>query len=229
MAEESALIPRAARTPQAAAIAGILFAVLYGTVLVLIGRSVTVSPTDAGSWLTSEGQRDSVGLALNLVPFAGIFFLWSIGVLRDQLGVKEDKFFATLFLGSGLLFVGMLFVMAALTSALLMSAADNDGRPPLEVWTVGRATVYNLMSIYATRMAGVFVITTSTLALQTGLFPRWLALTGTVTGLLLLVGAAQIPSLELVFPIWVLAVNIYGLVVRKTAPQAAGQSIVKDR
>lgn len=46
-------------------------------------------------------------LALGLVPFAGIAFLWFIGVLRDRVGVAEDRFFATVFLGSGLLFVGM--------------------------------------------------------------------------------------------------------------------------
>lgn len=218
MAEEAELIPRAARTPRAAAIAGILFAVLYGTVIVLIGQAVPVSPTDAGTWLTNSSQRDSVGLALNLVPFAGIFFLWSIGVLRDQLGAKEDKFFATLFLGTGLLFVGMLFVMAAHTGALLILAAQNQGRPSMDVWTFGRATAYNLMSIYATRMAGVFVLTTSTLALKTGLFPRWLALTGSATGLLLLLAAGLIPWLEVAFPIWVLAVNIYGLVA-KAAPR----------
>ena len=220
MAEEAELIPRAVRTPRAAAIAGIVFAVLYGTVLILIGQAVTVSPTDAGTWLTNSSQRDSVALALNVVPFAGIFFLWSLGALRDHLGVKEDKFFATLFLGSGLLFVGMMFVMAAHMGALLVLAAENQGRPLLDVWTFGRATAYNLMSIYATRMAGVFVLTTSTLALHTGLFPRWLALTGFATGLLLLAAAGLIPLLELVFPIWVLLVNIHGLVVKK-APQAA--------
>jgi hypothetical protein len=29
------------------------------------------------------------------VPFAGIAFLWFIGVLRDRLGEFEDRFFAT--------------------------------------------------------------------------------------------------------------------------------------
>jgi hypothetical protein len=218
MAEEAELIPRAVRTPRAAAIAGIVFAVLYGTVLILIGQAVTVSPTDAGAWLTNSSQRDSVALALNVVPFAGIFFLWSLGALRDHLGVKEDKFFATLFLGSGLLFVGMMFVMAAHVGALLVLAAENQGRPLLDVWTFGRATAYNLMSIYATRMAGVFVLTTSTLALHTGLFPRWLALTGFANGLY-----SWRPSwlmlLELVFPIWVLPSHPWAR--RKKAPQAA--------
>ena len=43
---------------------------------------------------------------MNLIPFAGIAFLWFIGVLRDRLGEQEDRFFATVFFGSGLLFLG---------------------------------------------------------------------------------------------------------------------------
>ena len=48
-------------------------------------------------------------MGLYLVPFAGIAFLWFIGVVRDRIGEREDKFFATVFFGSGLLFVAMLF------------------------------------------------------------------------------------------------------------------------
>lgn len=33
---------------------------------------------------------------------AGIAFLWFIGVIRDRSGAHEDRFFATVFLGSGL-------------------------------------------------------------------------------------------------------------------------------
>ena len=53
---------------------------------------------------------------MNLIPFAGIAFLWFIGVLRDRIGEREDRFFATVFLGSGLLFVAMLFVAAAIAA-----------------------------------------------------------------------------------------------------------------
>ena len=44
----------------------------------------------------------------------GIAFLWFIGVLRDRLGAQEDQFFATVFFGSGLLFLAMLFTAAAI-------------------------------------------------------------------------------------------------------------------
>ena len=55
-------------------------------------------------WLTDSTGRNAVRLALNLVPFAGIACLWFMGLLRNRVGTLEDQFFATVFLGSGLLF-----------------------------------------------------------------------------------------------------------------------------
>ena len=96
---------RALRTPRAAAFAGIAFSVLFTVALVLVRAAVPADPSDAGRWLTDGSRREAVLLALGLVPFAGIAFLWFVGVLRDRVGEAEDRFFATVFLGSGLLFV----------------------------------------------------------------------------------------------------------------------------
>lgn len=105
-------------TPRAAAIAGILFSLLLITSLVLIRLSVPQNPGDAGDWLA--GGWRTITLALNLLPFAGIAFLWFIGVVRDRLGESEDRFFATVFLGSGLLFLAMLFASAAVAGGILL-------------------------------------------------------------------------------------------------------------
>ena len=61
-----------------------------------------------GSWL--HANSDTVEMAMNLVPFAGVAFLWFIAALRDRLGQLEDRFFATVFFGSGILFLGTLFL-----------------------------------------------------------------------------------------------------------------------
>jgi hypothetical protein len=75
-------------TPRAAAIAGILFAVLYGASLVLISISIPTDPSaDSATWL--EENAGTVTLALNLVPYAGIAFLWFIGVTRDRRGLCD--------------------------------------------------------------------------------------------------------------------------------------------
>jgi hypothetical protein len=68
-----------------------------------------------------------VAIALNLIPFAGIAFLWFIGVLRDRIGQREDRFFATVFLCNGLLFVAMTFAGAAIAGGVI---AEMPSSPP---------------------------------------------------------------------------------------------------
>ncbi|MGH7122085.1 MAG: hypothetical protein ACREFP_24340, partial [Acetobacteraceae bacterium] len=95
------LVREGLRTPRAAALAGILFSLLLMLSLLLLRLSVPADPHEAGTWLQTSVQR--VSIALNLVPFAGVAFMWFLGVLRDRLGAREDRFFATVFLGSGLM------------------------------------------------------------------------------------------------------------------------------
>src|SRR4051794_11159382 len=104
-------------TRRSAAIAGVLFAVRLGTSLVLLRLSVPSRPQDAGLWPSDPDRLRSVRWALNLVPFAGIAFLWFIGVVRDRIGAFEDRFFSTVFLGSGLLFLASLFAATAVAAA----------------------------------------------------------------------------------------------------------------
>ena len=89
MKQELGLTRARLKTPRAAAIAGIVFSVLLMTSLVLVRLSVPADPLE-GAWLST--RLDTVALALNMVPFAGIAFLWFIGVLRDRLGELEDRF-----------------------------------------------------------------------------------------------------------------------------------------
>src|SRR5260221_2939535 len=96
--------------PRGAAISGVIFSVLLIVSLGLARYAVPPDPSLPGTWLTEPGRREAVQLALDLVPFAGIAFLWFIGVLRNRLGELEDQFFVTVFLASGLLFVACLFV-----------------------------------------------------------------------------------------------------------------------
>ena len=129
-------------------------------------------------------KRDAVVLALNLLPFAGIAFLWFIGVVRDRIGEGEDRFFATVFLGSGLLFIAMLFAAGAIAGGLVLTAED---RPAAGVWSFGRRVSFTLLTVYAMRMAAVFAISTTTIATRLGLAPRWLTVLGLATGVVLLV------------------------------------------
>jgi len=206
--EHEATVTRARlTTPRAAAVAGILFSILLIIVLVLIRISVPENPSDAGTWLSSGWK--TVKLALNLLPFAGIAFLWFIGVIRDRLGEYEDRLFATVFLGSGLLFLAMLFASAAVAGGTMRIYEATPGKlVETGVYTFGRAITYEIMNVYAMKMAGVFMMTTSTLSLRTAIIPRWMALLGLALALFLILSIGYFYWAPLVFPLWVLLISV---------------------
>jgi hypothetical protein len=197
------------KTPRAAAVAGIVFAVLLIASLVLLQLATPADPGKPGAWLTDSARRTAVAVALNLIPFAGIAFLWFVGVIRDRIGGHEDRFFATVFLGSGLLFVGMLFVAAAVAGGIIAAAGSHQfGSAGTNTLALGRNVTSVLVNVYAIRMAAVFTLTTVTIARRTAIVSRWLTVAGIVTALVLLVGTGISVWVELLFPAWVLALSI---------------------
>ncbi len=198
------------KAPRAGAIAGILFSILLITSLVLLRLSIPDSPTDPGNWLAES--RKSIRFALDLLPFAGIAFLWFMGVLRDRMGAKEDRFLATVFLGSGLLFLAISFAAFAVTGGLLM-AYEAVPRKLMDsgTYTFARTLAYELVNVYTLRMAGVFMISTCTLAIRIGTFPRWIALLGYALALFLLLSIGRFGWAPLVFPMWALVISVYVL------------------
>ena len=197
------------RTPRAAAVAGIAFSLLLGLSLALITVSSPANPATVGTWLTQSPRRGTVAFALNLVPFAGIAFLWFIGVVRDRIGQREDRFFASVFLGSGLLFVGMIFAAAAFAGGLVADATLRSGAAPNPaVLAVGRQVTGLFLHVYAMRMAAVFTMSTATITLRTRVIPRWIGLAGFAVAILLLVSVGLTPWVELLFPAWILLLSI---------------------
>lgn len=206
-------VARSIRTPRGAAVAGIVFSVLFAVALALVRTAIPADPDDAGEWLADGTRRDAVLLALGLVPFAGIAFLWFVGAVRDRVGEAEDRFFATAFLGSGLLFVAMLFVASAVAGGLIVAAENNvDTILSSGAWEFGRQTTHELMVVYAMRMAAVFTLAISTILLRTRLAPRWLVASGYAIAIVLLLTTGSLAWVELLFPAWVLALSLHVLV-----------------
>lgn len=216
--DQDQLESRNLRTPRAAAVAGIIFAALLITALVLLRVSAPAHPADTGAWLAKPGNRAELAIALNLVPFAGIAFLWFIGVLRDRIGDREDRFFATVFLGSGLLFVAMLFVAAAIAGATIAVAGSR--LPGAETLALSRNITASLLNVYAMRMAAVFTLTTVNIARRTAIVSRWLVLAGLACALILLVGVGISPWVELLFPAWILALSLDVLIAAPPPSEA---------
>jgi hypothetical protein len=214
MLPEEILTRRARATaPKAAAIAGIVFSVLFITSLVLFLIAIPARLDNATEF---NAHRHTLILALNLIPFAGIAFLWFMGVVRDRFGANEDQFFATVFLGSGLLFIAMLFTSAAVAGSLLLLYA-NEPNPLIanSYYDIGRAFAREIMINYAIRIAGVFMISTGTMFLRTQVLPRWMSLLGYAMALLMLFRVGHIDRLGwvvLFLPLWILLISVYVLI-----------------
>ena len=200
------------RTPRAAACAGIVFSVLFIISLVLLRLCIPVDPWEEGAWL--HQQWKTVSFALNLLPFAGIAFLWFIGVLRDRIGAFEDRFFATVFLGSGLLFLALLFVSAGLAGSIIMIYGPKSEKLiSSEIYHFVRVLIYHITHVYMLRMEAVFMICASTISIRTAILPRWMAFVGYASALLLLFTFKYFTWIPLVFPLWVFIISIYVLLV----------------
>jgi len=150
----------------------------------------------------------SISLAMNLLPFAGIAFLWFIAVVRNRLGDLEDRFFATVFLGSGLLYIAMIFTSAALAGGLIRVLSNApETMTQAGTYALGRAQIYQTMNVYGIKMAGVFMFSTSTILLRTRIAPRWIAFLGYALGAMLLLSIGIIVWVPLVFPVWVFLIS----------------------
>ncbi len=194
-------------TPRGAAIAGVIFSVLLIVSLSLVRYAIPPDPTQPGEWLTEPTRLRAVQSAVDLVPFAGIAFLWFMGVLRSRLGQLEDQFFATVFYASGLLFVAMLFVGSSIGHAILASIAA--GKTDNSTYYFARRVSDTVVNLFAMKMAGVFIFSTCTIGLRTRIFPRWIAILGYGCGLALLVIISNWRWITLVFPTWMLLLSVY--------------------
>ncbi|CAJ1509305.1 hypothetical protein [[Mycobacterium] burgundiense] len=209
----TANLPRRARrlsTPRAAGLAGVLFAVLFGAAMVLIRTSIPDESGSGSPWL--DGARTNLKVAAVLMPLAGIAFLWFIGVVRDGLGRYEDRFFASVLLGSGLLFLAMIFAAAAVGSALVAGRAVGvEASARGDVAVFGQALLLALAKTYALRMAAVFMISLATIWLKTGLMSKWLVFGTYATAAVLLIASDASMWVTLLFPAWVLVVSLLAL------------------
>jgi hypothetical protein len=205
------------RTPRSAAYAGIVFAVLSSVSIVTIYLALPAHPADSSDLLMSSPQREILLVALSLVPFAGVAFLWFVGVMRDRVGDREDRFFQTVFLGSGLLFVAMLLSAEAIATGLVLSLQPGPqtfaaAAAVPDWWRAGR-NICNQLLDGSLQMAGVFTTAASVILLRTAAAPRWLAISGSIISVLLIVAVLFNEWIGLLFPLWIFALSIDTLIV----------------
>jgi hypothetical protein len=202
-------IERQLTTPRAAGVAGVLFALLFGASLILLRLALPETLLGQVAW--TEQQVKSVALATTMAPFAGISFLWFLGVIRDRLGDLEDRFFATVLSGSGLLFVAMIFVASGLAASTISTLQSVTVGQISDTLLFSRALMYQMLNIYAIRMAGVFMISLSTVWLRTRVMPMPVSIATLAIALMLILIINFSLWIVLVFPAWVFTISVYVL------------------
>jgi hypothetical protein len=224
------IIRREIRSPRSAAFAGILFSLLIITSMILLrtGAITDLAEVDT-DWL--EERSTAASVILVLIPFAGIAFLWFTGVMRDLLGALEDKFFATVFLGSGIVLVVMMFVWAAAYGAIFGAyRAVAGSMTDFDVLFYAAAFTNEILGNYFLRMAGVYMLSIGSLWTRTEAVPRWLSVATYIVALAFLLFAGGLRWARFIFPAWVLLVSIYILILnyRRTRENEDNEDLTLD-
>jgi hypothetical protein len=224
------LVRRQVRSPRSAALAGILFSLLLAASMILLRTGAIVDPTQISTeWLEAGSAAASVVLVL--VPFAGIAFLWFTGVMRDLLGDLEDKFFATVFLGSGIILVVMMYVWAAAYGAIFGTyKAAAEVLTDLDLFVYATSFTNQIIGNYLLRMAGVYMMSTASLWTRTSAVPRWLSIITFIVALGFLLFAGALRWARFLFPAWVLLVSVYILILnyRYTQEHEGNEELTLD-
>jgi hypothetical protein len=206
------------RSIEAAAVAGLVFAVLSFVSFLLLNSPPDPAAPDSEiiAWYSDPANRAMLTLGLSLSVVSAISFLWFVAVIRRRVGDREDRFFATVFLGSGVLLTGVMLVGSATLASGAVTADLADGRvPDASVLNALNGMGTTLLLLVLLRIQAVFVVSTSTLALRSNAFSRWLSYFGYGIALVMFFMPILTEPIGLAFPIWVAILSI-ALLIRKS-------------
>lgn len=197
---------------RAIGVAGILFAVLETVSILLLAAQPPPDANDAAmaAWFADAGNRLSIIAGLYLAPLAAIFFLWFLAAIRARISGPKNQLVATVFLGSGLLFIGCLLAAAAAWGGIAAAVEYLDIGSEFDASSVlfGRGLAYSFAMMMSLRFGGVFIIATSTLGWRTGALPRPLVVIGYLVAAVMLFWVPYLDLLALVFPVWACLVSL---------------------
>ncbi len=199
------------RSFESAAIAGVAYAVLTIAALFLLRlpADLTLSDEALEIWFKDAGNRATLTFGLTLVSIAAVAFLWFVAVIRRRIGDREDRFFATVFLGSGILYAATYLSGAvALAAPALAYSAIGSATVDEASATLAIGTATGLLLVVGPRMQAVFMLTTSTLILRSKVLPNWLAYSGYAVGALLFLLPLVFEPVGIAFPVWVLIASV---------------------
>ena len=175
---------------------------------------------EINAWLSDDGADTSAVTALYLASFAVIAFLWFMAVIRRRIGDREDRFFATVFLCSGILAAALILAGSSVLAAAA-HVAQGYGTNAIDFgdYAALQGIGWGLFGVHFVRIAAVFILSTSTLVLRTRALPKWLAILGYLSGIWLIVSPFSIIEQTIAFPAWVMLVSLVILIRRRRLPE----------
>jgi MFS family permease len=221
--ENAERIRQEVRSPRSAAVAGIVFSVLMFAVMI-VTRELTLERASQVTGNLLDLWTGAARFAIVMVPFIGIALLWFTGVIREHLGEQEDRFFSTIFFGSSVILIVMLFIWGATMGAsfsIINSAAgrtiDND------IFVFGFTFMNQIIGNYALRIAGVYMLSIGTIWTKSRAMPRWLSILTFIVAGGFLFFANSVREARFIFPGWVFIVSAYILILNYRSKRGVEQ------
>lgn len=197
------------RQVESAAWAGVLYAILAVVALFLIQSVPPPSSTEAAwnEWIADSSNRGSLYVALSLSSISAVAFLWFVAVVRRRIGDREDRFFATVFLGSALVHVALWLVAMSILAA---PAVLNTGDTTIgwDVFRLAEGTAIGILLVAGPRIQAVFVASSSTQFLRTRVVPTWLSYVGYAIALAMFIVPIIATPMGLGLPAFVLLSSV---------------------
>jgi len=210
--ERNRKVKKKLNSPRAAAAAGIIFSLLMLSVLIMTNDfTEVITENIATEW--AETWSGIASLAITMISFAGIAFLWFTGVIRDRLGDQEDRFFATIFLSSGIILVLLFFMWGAILSAIVNTEILITTKVATHLYIFAFTLMNEIIGNYALRVASIYMFSICTLWTKTGAMPRWLTIFTYILAFGFLITAQSIREAKYIFPAWVFLVSVYILIL----------------
>jgi hypothetical protein len=201
------------RSPRSAALAGIVFSVLMFVVMI-VTRGFTAERAGQITGDLLELWTGAARFAIAIIPFIGIALLWFTGVVREHLGEQEDRFFSTIFFGSSIILIAMLFIWGATMGASFNIVNSAAGRTVNnDIFIFGFTFMNQIIGNYALRIAGVYMFSIGTIWTKSRAMPRWLSILTFVVAAGFLLFANSVREAQFIFPGWVFVVSVYILVL----------------
>ena len=201
-----------------------MFAALLAVALVLVRQAPGLDADELSytAFYTVGRGNVLVTAGVYVVPFAGIAFMWHMGATRTLVealpGSSPSEVPRWLQVSSGVLFVCMLFAGTATAAGVaLLTVLSSSPLPDADVSRALTGAGYGMVFVFGTRAAGMYLITTTTMARRRHLLPRWAALVSYLAATFLFVSTTFHPVTMMVFPGWVLLLS--GVLLVNVSPR----------